>query len=52
MSEHDMNFEIIDTLSEAIRVTLDDVNDGDVLLLAGCQGMDKGAGFLFDELSK
>lgn len=52
MSKNNMNFEIIDTLSDAIRIIVDDVNDGDVLLLAGCQGMDKGAGFLFDELSK
>ncbi|MBL7575125.1 UDP-N-acetylmuramoyl-L-alanyl-D-glutamate--2,6-diaminopimelate ligase [Peptoniphilus asaccharolyticus DSM 20463] len=50
MSAHNMEYEIIDTLADAMKSVLGEINEGDVLLLAGCQGMDKGAGFLYDEL--
>lgn len=52
MGENGIDVDIIDTLSNSIEEVVQDVKEGDVLLLAGCQGMDKGAGFLFETLNK
>jgi len=37
-------------LADAIEHALKDVKYGDVILLAGCQGMDDGAKIALDEL--
>lgn len=50
MNENDINVDIIDTLEEAMNEAIKNIESGDVLLLAGCQGMDKGAGILYSVL--
>ncbi len=44
--------EIYDTLYEAIKKAIDEVQKGDIILLAGCQGMDMGAKIALDIISK
>lgn len=41
---------IYNTLEEGINRVLDCAEEGDIVLLAGCQGMDKGAQFVKDRL--
>ena len=43
-----ISFKLYDTLKETVKEALELVEEGDVLLLAGCQGMDKGAKILLD----
>lgn len=40
-----------DRLTEAVRSSIDEMERGDVLLLAGCQGMDSGGHIALDYLS-
>ena len=50
LNENNIKCKIYDTLEEAINSSIDLLNNGDVLLLAGCQGMDKGAKFVKEKL--
>lgn len=52
MSKNNIEVEIVDELAQAIEKVLEYVKNEDVLLLAGCQGMDKGAGALYESLKK
>ena len=42
---------IYDDLEEAIAFVLKEVQPGDVILLAGCQGMDSGGKLLLEKLA-
>lgn len=44
--------EIYDTLYDAIKKAIDEAQKGDIILLAGCQGMDMGAKIALDIISK
>lgn len=50
LKENNIDCKIYDTLEESINNSIDLLNTGDVLLLAGCQGMDKGAKFVKEKL--
>lgn len=52
LENHHVNCKIYDHLEEAIDEAIDRLHQDDVLLLAGCQGMDKGAGFVEKKLLK
>lgn len=43
---------LYDTLKEAIEYAIDHVKDNDIIMLAGCQGMDHGAKIALDILRK
>jgi UDP-N-acetylmuramoyl-L-alanyl-D-glutamate--2,6-diaminopimelate ligase len=43
--------EIYDTIYDAIKKAIDEVQKGDIILLAGCQGMDMGAKIALDIIS-
>jgi UDP-N-acetylmuramoyl-L-alanyl-D-glutamate--2,6-diaminopimelate ligase len=51
MSEAGITTELYDELPEAIARGLEEVKPGDVLLLAGCQGMDYGASVCLEQIS-
>lgn len=44
LDEAGLEYTIYDTLEEAIRLVLEKSGKDDIVLLAGCQGMDRGAG--------
>lgn len=46
MNENKMYVEVIDTLEEGVNKILANAKEDDIVLLAGCQGMDKGALFV------
>ncbi|EGS31555.1 hypothetical protein HMPREF9130_1924 [Peptoniphilus sp. oral taxon 375 str. F0436] len=50
MEEEKIQVELMDQLEDALNQALEFVEDGDLLLLAGCQGMDH-AGFLLTKNS-
>lgn len=50
LEKNNIRCKIYDSLEEAINKSIDLMEKDDVLLLAGCQGMDKGAGFVKDKL--
>jgi UDP-N-acetylmuramoyl-L-alanyl-D-glutamate--2,6-diaminopimelate ligase len=50
MEKADLETVIIETLPEAIGIGLSEIKPGDVLLLAGCQGMDYGAGICLEQI--
>ncbi len=52
MAEAKINTEIYDELPEAISRGLADAKPGDVVLLAGCQGMDYGAKICLEEIHR
>ncbi len=52
MKEEGIEVEWHEKLGTAVVSALDSVSDGDVLLLAGCQGMDSGAHIALDYLYK
>src|SRR5699024_5101449 len=52
MKENNIDVKVFDTLEESVKSIIDNAKSNDVVLLAGCQGMDKGAGFAVDELIK
>lgn len=45
-----VNFE--ENLKDAVKIPLDSVSNNDVILLAGCQGMDYGADIILREIKK
>lgn len=50
MHEDGREVPIYETVREGLDVIVPKLKKGDVLLLAGCQGMDKGAGVLLDTM--
>ena len=50
LEENNIECKIYDTLEESVNESIDLLENDDVLLLAGCQGMDKGAGFVKEKL--
>lgn len=50
LKENNIDCKIYETLEEGINNSIDLLKSGDVLLLAGCQGMDKGARFVKEKL--
>ena len=52
MDENNIKIEVYDDLDESIEIALDDVKKDDLLLLAGCQGMDYGCNILLNKLAK
>jgi UDP-N-acetylmuramoyl-L-alanyl-D-glutamate--2,6-diaminopimelate ligase len=45
-----LGYVIYDTLEDAIQVTLEKSGEDDIVLLAGCQGMDRGAGIALEHI--
>ena len=52
MGNNNINYEIFENLEEGVRSIINRAKPGDVILMAGCQGMDKGAVFAADEIIK
>lgn len=52
MEEGNIDTIIYDSLKESIDHVLDGVMDNDIVLLAGCQGMDHGGKIILEELKK
>lgn len=52
MKEHSIKVTLFDELPDAIALGLERVKPGDVLMLAGCQGMDFGGHIALKQLSK
>lgn len=52
MKDNSIDVEIFDTLEESVGKILDKMEDDDILLFAGCQGMDKGAEFAYNYMNK
>lgn len=50
MKEAGLSYQMVENLGEALAEMLGHLEEGDVLLLAGCQGMDYGAKLLFEEM--
>lgn len=50
LKSYDIDCPIYDTLEEAIYQVLSFAEEGDIVLLAGCQGMDQGAQFVMKYL--
>ncbi|CDZ75034.1 putative UDP-N-acetylmuramoylalanyl-D-glutamate-2, 6-diaminopimelate ligase [Peptoniphilus sp. ING2-D1G] len=50
MEKNNIECKIFETLKEAINAIIDGAQRDDVVLLAGCQGMDKGAKFAYDHM--
>lgn len=48
----DCEYQMMPSLIDAVQTVMDDVEPGDLILLAGCQGMDSGARVLLTLLSK
>ncbi len=51
MDENKIKIEVYDDLDESIDIALNDVKKDDLLLLAGCQGMDYGCNILLNKLA-
>lgn len=47
-----LKLQLFDTLEESIKYSLKDMNKGDVVLLAGCQGMDYGGEIALNYLAE
>lgn len=52
MRENDLSYELQDTLEAAIDLALQVVQPGDIILLAGCQGMDAGGRLILHKLAE
>lgn len=52
MNENNINIELYDDLDESIEIALDDVKKDDLLLLAGCQGMDYGCNIFLNKIAE
>ncbi len=52
MKKNDLSYEIKDRLEEAIDFCLQEATAGDIILLAGCQGMDAGARIALHKLAE
>ncbi|WP_459129169.1 Mur ligase family protein [Guggenheimella bovis] len=50
LKANDLSYDLYDTLEEAVLKGLDLTGPGDLLLLAGCQGMDFGGSILLHEV--
>ncbi len=50
MKEANIKVHLFDKLEDAILKSLNDVSDKDVILLAGCQGMDYGCNIALNQL--
>lgn len=51
MEDKGIEYKIFETLEEAINEIIDGAQSNDVVLLAGCQGMDKGAKYVYDHMT-
>lgn len=51
IKESGLNLQLYDTLEDAISYSLSQIEKDDIVLLAGCQGMDNGAKIAFDFIS-
>lgn len=51
MNQSDVRYTLCDTLAEAVAMVIPRVKPGDVVLLAGCQGMDAGARLILPMLA-
>lgn len=49
---NNIKYRKFDTICEGLEVILDEVKEGDLLLLAGCQGMDKGGRYLLHMINE
>lgn len=52
MQQNNLSYTIYDQLEAALDQALDQVQPGDIILLAGCQGMDAGARLILHELAE
>lgn len=52
INESGLKLKLFDTLEEAIKYSLKDINKGDIVLLAGCQGMDYGGEIALNYLAE
>lgn len=52
INESGLKLHLFDGLEEAIKYSLKDIEDGDVVLLAGCQGMDYGGEIALNYISE
>lgn len=52
MKENGIDVKIFNTLEESVKDIITKANKNDAVLLAGCQGMDKAAGFAVEEIIK
>ncbi|MFS0673337.1 Mur ligase family protein [Ornithinibacillus sp. 179-J 7C1 HS] len=52
MDKANITVHLYDELPDAIHLALSNANKGDLVLLAGCQGMDYGAGIALEALNK
>ncbi|MGM0378962.1 MAG: Mur ligase family protein [Bacillota bacterium] len=52
MDKSHLEYKIYDTLDKAIDKGLDKVSNNDVIMLAGCQGMDYGGHIILNKISK
>lgn len=52
LDNENIDYRIYDNLCDSIDENIDLLENGDVLLLAGCQGMDKGAGIVLNKLTE
>lgn len=50
MQQAGINVTLYDELPEAISKSLSQVQDNDLVLLAGCQGMDNGGSIALEQL--
>lgn len=50
MSKHNIKFVLEDNLKEAVEKVIDGTKDDDLVLFAGCQGMDKAMGIAYDHI--
>jgi len=50
LDDANIEYKIYDNLNESIKENIDLLKEDDILLLAGCQGMDKAVGFVKDKL--
>ena len=51
MEDNSIDVEHFDRLDDAVYKSLEEVKDGDLLLLAGCQGMDAGGRYLIEKIA-
>lgn len=50
LQSHSIKLELFDEIEDACKRALDLVDPGDVILMAGCQGMDHGAPIMLEEI--
>lgn len=52
MKDNNIDFELYNELGKALDMALDRIEDGDLLLLAGCQGMDAGVRIILEKIAE